>query len=339
MPNESTELQRKGKPVITRTLLPIAWALWGVLVIATLYGLFRVLTERTTSPEAGRGLGVMAVGLVLIVLLALAAGLYALGRRQSTGGLIALSVVLAWPLFVLIARPIVLGIREARSAREAARTGDFRDPAMAAMARAIAQDDTATLAHLLGGKPPGDGTDEAGHDLLAYALLEVCAERASANVVRLLLEAGADARRPRMVSGHPALHYLVIYSGHDGAREALRLLLEHGADPDVLGVDSLTPLGGASSHPEVVRILVEHGANIDRVQAGGVPPLVRFIGQQHWESALYLIEKGANLDIANEDGLSVDYYLKDWQHGVYGAQDEGWNKVREAIAARRAVAR
>jgi hypothetical protein len=51
--------------------------------------------------------------------------------------------------------------------------------------------------------------------------------------------------------------------------------------------------------------------------------------------ALYLIEKGARLDVANQHGLSVDYYLKDWKESVYGNHPEGWDRVRAAIEARR----
>jgi len=63
----------------------------------------------------------------------------------------------------------------------------------------------------------------------------------------------------------------------------------------------------------------------------------RFIGNQDWESALHLVVKGARLDIANADGLSVDYYLKQWEEGVHGEHPEGWDKVRAAIASRRAA--
>jgi hypothetical protein len=33
----------------------------------------------------------------------------------------------------------------------------------------------------------------------------------------------------------------------------------------------------------------------------------------------------------------VDYYLNDWKESVYGEHPEGWDKVREAIAERRAT--
>src|SRR5262245_44167517 len=88
---------------------------------------------------------------------------------------------------------------------------------------------------------------------------------------------------------------------------------------------------------EVVRVLAENGADIDRIQPGGVSAVVELLSTRQWESALYLIEKGANLDIENERGLSVDYYLDSWKDNAYGEHPEGRDRVREAIARRRAA--
>jgi hypothetical protein len=41
----------------------------------------------------------------------------------------------------------------------------------------------------------------------------------------------------------------------------------------------------------------------------------------------------------NTHGLAVDYYLDDWKDSVFGDHPDGWDRVREAIAARRAAAR
>ncbi|MGH7712615.1 MAG: ankyrin repeat domain-containing protein [Gemmatimonadaceae bacterium] len=129
----------------------------------------------------------------------------------------------------------------------------------------------------------------------------------------------------------------MIFGYTPAQRDAMRLLLEHGADPNV--VDTLsgkTPIGTVSD-PEILRALVDRGADIDRIQPDGVPAVVGLISTRAWESALYLIEKGANLDVVNQHGLSVDYYLNDWKESVFGEHPEGWDKVREAIAKRRAA--
>ena len=56
---------------------------------------------------------------------------------------------------------------------------------------------------------------------------------------------------------------------------------------------------------------------------------------QQWDSALYLIRQGADLEVTNPDGLSVDYYLREFKDSVYGLHPDGWNRVRAAALVRR----
>jgi hypothetical protein len=247
-----------------------------------------------------------------------------------------LTILLLWPGALLIARPAVLGYRSWSRAHREARMGDFEDPVIAAMAMAVEANDTAALSHLLGGSPPGTETDRAGNNILAYSLIVLRDSGGRAEPVRILLDAGADPGATRMGSGEDVIGYLVRRHSHE-MHDVIRLLLEHGANPNVVdSVSGNTPLGDAGSEPELVRMLVEHGADIDRIQSNGIPAVVRFIGDHYWESARYLIEKGANLELANADGLSVDYYLESWKTDVNGEHPEGWERVRETIAARRA---
>ena len=114
-------------------MLIVAWSLWGVLLLGVLYMSARLATERTSSPEAGPGLGVFLILLLLGVLAGLAGLLVWAGRRQSSGGLILLTILLAYPLVMLIAQPIIIGYKQYRWDREDARHGDFRDRTLAAM--------------------------------------------------------------------------------------------------------------------------------------------------------------------------------------------------------------
>ena len=333
MPNDGIE-PNANRTTVTGILTKVDWALWGLLVILAIYSMLRMTTERS-SPE-GRGLGGLAALLLIVLLAGTAWGVSAAARRQSLTGLITMAVIMAWPLVSLIADPLIKAKRARAYAADEANVGDFKDPALASMARAIAQNDTAMLTRLLGGKRPPAGQDRAGNDLLGYAIVLVRDRSGSAAPVRILLDAGADPRSTR-IGGDDLVTYLVLGRTPD-AHEAMRLLLAHGADPNaVSSASGNTPLGSVYENPEIVRALVDGGADLDRVQSDGAPAVVRFISTRDWESALYLIEKGANLDIVNSHGLSVDYYLKDWSESVFGEHPEGWDRVRAAIAARRAV--
>ncbi len=336
MPSDPTFPDRTDAPVLARILVPLDWALWGVLVIASVVSLVWALADTTRTPDTGSALGELVAVIVLLLIAAAGAALTVATRRRSVAGLIVLTVLLVWPGALLIARPVVLGYRSWSRARGEAKVGDFEDPILAAMARAIEANDTSALASLLGDSPPSAETDRAGNDILAYSLVVLRDSGGSADPVRILLDAGADPRTTRMRSGVDVIGYFTRSHSHE-MHHVMRLLLEHGADPNMVNPASgNTPLGDAGGDPELVRLLVEHGADIDRLQSDGIPPVVRFIGDHRWESARYLIEAGADLGLANADGLSVDYYLEQWKTDVNGEHPEGWERVRAAIAARRA---
>lgn len=321
--------------MLARVLVPLCWTLWGVLMVVLLYGLFKVSTERTSSPEAGPGLGIFAV-LFLMVLLA-GGGLFLAyaARRQWTGALVTMAVVLLWPLVSMVAHPAIIAYKAHRFASAEAAVGDFRDPVLKAMADAMRRNDGVALRQLLKGQPPPTGKDRAGNDLLVYALVLVRDKGGTADPVRALLDAGADPRRSRTPEGGDVVHFM-IHGRSPEAVETMRLLLGHGADPNAIDPQSgKTPIAAVYEQPDLVRALADHGADIDRIQPGGVPVVVDLIGTRQWESALYLVEKGANLDVKNSHGLSVDYYLDDWKDSVHGEHPEGWDRVREAIARRR----
>src|SRR5688572_9674549 len=306
--------------------------MWGVLVLVVLYGLMRVSTDRSTSPEAGRGLGVMVMVAVLIVVAIIGVLLYVAIRKQSGWGIWLMSALVAYPIVMLLAMPVVKAYKEWSFEKEYSAVGDFKDPALEPIAAAIAANDTTTLTTLLAGKAPPPGMDRAGNDLLAYALMAFRDRRGHVEPVRILLEAGADPRQTIIgETKQDVLNYMVLGINEQG-REIVRLLLEYKADPNLRDpITGNTPLNAVSGDAGVVRMLVEAGADIDAIQPSGLPPVVGFISTRDWDSAIYLINKGARLDVKNADGLSVDYWLEQWKESVYGEHPEGWDRVRAAI--------
>ncbi|MGH7693422.1 MAG: hypothetical protein ACRENH_00495 [Gemmatimonadaceae bacterium] len=114
--------------MLVRILVPLCWTLWGILVVIMLYWLIRVSTEQTRTPEAGPGLGIFAV-LSVLALLALAGVLLKVAaRKESAVGLIALTLVLLWPLVFLIADPIMRANKLRRFERAEARVSEAQPP-------------------------------------------------------------------------------------------------------------------------------------------------------------------------------------------------------------------
>lgn len=320
---------------VGRYLIPVSWTLWGALVLILLWTFVRGLFERSDSPEISRGCGVIVFGLLLVVHAGVGAWLFWVTRRGSSAGAVVLTLLLAYPVFMLIAIPVVRAWKTWRFERALARVGDFPDPPSRALAESVRSGDTATLQRLLAGGPPPAGRDRAGNDLLAFAVEVVRDREGDPETVRILLEAGADPRESGTPDGGSLLHFMVLGRA-PSATEVVRLLLEHGADPDAEDPHTgTTPMAEAGACPEVVQLLAEAGADIDRLLPDGESMLVRFIAHQHWDSALILIERGARLDVTSPDGLSVDHYLKEFEGSVYGSHPEGWVRVRTAIQARR----
>ncbi len=315
-----------------RLIVPVAWACWAILLGALL--VLAALDARTgRTPEVGAGAGVAALGAGFALLIGVGALLYWFASRQSTAGVVGVAVVLGWSTIVLVAGPVQGAFESWQYDRDQARVGDFLVPALQPMAGAIEARDCATLTSLLAGQPAPAGEDRAGHDLLAYAVLAVRDREGDPACVRAILESGASPDATRMPGGSDLLNYLII-DGRPPARETLLLLLAHGADPNALDPSTgAAPLRSAGASLEVVRALVEAGADVDYVPPSGTPALLGFVAQQHWEAAVYLVEEGADIEWSR-DGLSLDYYLRSWKDGVYGAQPEGWDELREALAVR-----
>src|SRR5262245_5437010 len=237
-----------------RVLVPLCWTLWGALLVVLLYGLVQVSTERTSSPEAGRALGVYTVVFLLVLLAGVGALLVLAMRKRSLGGLIVIAVVLAWPLVGMVAHPAIMAYKKHRWAAEEAAVGDFRDPALRAMADALRANDAAALRELLKGQAPPPGKDRAGNDLLAYAVFLVRDRKGRADMLRALLDAGGEPRKSRMAEGQDLVNFILLGATAEMA-EPLRLLLEHGADVNAVDPQTgHTPIRNIHKEPALTRI-------------------------------------------------------------------------------------
>lgn len=96
-------------------------------------------------------------------------------------------------------------------------------------------------------------------DTCHHRVLSAAVRREDVAMTRLLLEHGADPNLPE--EGAPRGASLLI-AVNDRQREIVRLLLAHGADPNAEVDSSGTPMGQSANDPELFELLRAHGGRV-----------------------------------------------------------------------------
>ncbi|EAW15004.1 Ankyrin repeat protein [Aspergillus clavatus NRRL 1] len=148
---------------------------------------------------------------------------------------------------------------------------------------------------------------EAGADPNAHDVVVIAASHGHANVVKVLLEYGADTSYERVPEwsrstrpiGRNGAGNAFSLAASEGHAEVIRVLIAHGADPKRSARDSkFNPLIQAAhgGHLSIVKLLVEAGCDIEPDNYNGVTPLATAVANGHLEVVKFLLARGANPD-------------------------------------------
>ncbi len=147
-------------------------------------------------------------------------------------------------------------------------------------------------------------------------LLEAAAA-GHADRLRALLEANPESISERTPEGFTPLGLAAFLGGP----EAVRVLLEHGADPDDDADNQfrVRPVNAAAAahDRETMRLLLDAGADANARQQGGFTPLHEAAHSDDVEMARLLLDHGADPSVAADDGRdSAQMAADDGSSGV-----------------------
>ena len=113
----------------------------------------------------------------------------------------------------------------------------------------------------------------------------------------------ASSRYSPQYSGTPLLW--VLHYTYNSRAEQLKLLLDHGADPDLTDQEGKTPLSRATGNRDLnsVQQLLDHHADPNKPDNQGLPPLA-FVGDKV-EIRAALLKAGANEDFQRQARIFI----------------------------------
>jgi len=170
---------------------------------------------------------------------------------------------------------------------------------------ACRQGDAETLGRLLSNGASAaaiiDGADREGRTPLYLAC-----DAAHADVVKMLIEAGADVNKAGSYGCTPV--YMASEGGH---ADVVKMLIEAGADLNKADDYGCTPVYKASERgdADVVKMLIEAGADVNKADNDGCTPVYRASEGGHTDVVKMLIEAGADVNKAvNRYGNTLFYH-------------------------------
>ncbi|KAJ4371530.1 hypothetical protein N0V83_004749 [Neocucurbitaria cava] len=151
--------------------------------------------------------------------------------------------------------------------------------------------------------------DASGRTPLSWA-----ASRGDIHALEALLNSGAVTRVADMEGSTP-----LIYAVESGEHQCVSKLIDYGADISAMNVFGATALQiacKASEDTAMLKILIDNHTDINAIDFDGDTALNSATRHRHTENALYLLEAGADPNIANVAGetavhMAIYYYAYD----------------------------
>ncbi|OON13885.1 KH domain protein [Opisthorchis viverrini] len=126
----------------------------------------------------------------------------------------------------------------------------------------------------------------------------VLPQKGHADMVRFLLEAGADHEHRT-----DEMHTALMEAAMEGHVEVARLLLAHGANVNIPqdSFESPLTLAACGGHTELAHLLIGYGADIEEVNDEGYTPLMEASREGHEETVSLLLAVGADVNARTEE--------------------------------------
>lgn len=100
---------------------------------------------------------------------------------------------------------------------------------------------------------------------------------------------------------------LLMLASYNGHLDASKLLLEHGADPELANSRQQTPLSGAAFKglADISQLLINHGADVNAATPDGKTPLMFAAMFNQKDIVDLLLNNGADAYAKSADGLTA----------------------------------